>query len=254
MVSDKRSNHLAVLIDADNASSKIAEALFAEIAKFGEADVRRVYGDFSGTRLKGWEEVLAMHAIVPQQQHAYTTGKNASDITLVIDAMDLLHTGRFDGFCLVSSDSDFTRLASRIREQGLKVYGFGERKTPESFRQACHRFIYTDNLVSADAAGALGAASPEKIIKKPREAVPTIKRAVKQIESEDDWVALGTVGQQLQKLEPDFDSRSFGSAKLSDLIEKTGAFEISRPADNKPVRIRIKPARTKAKAKAKPAA
>ena len=138
---------LAVLIDADNASPKIADGLFAEIAKLGEASVRRIYGDFSGTHLKGWADILAKHAIIPHQQFANTTGKNSSDIALVIDAMDLLHSGRFEGFCLVSSDSDFTRLAARIREQGVDVFGFGEQKTPESFRQACRRFVYTENLL-----------------------------------------------------------------------------------------------------------
>lgn len=127
---------LAVLIDADNASPRIAAGLFKEIATIGEASVRRIYGDFSAPRLKGWAEVLATHAIMPHQNFANTIGKNASDIALVIDAMDLLHSGRFDGFCLVSSDSDFTRLAARIREQGVAVYGFGEQKTPQSFRQA----------------------------------------------------------------------------------------------------------------------
>ncbi|MFN5453125.1 NYN domain-containing protein, partial [Bradyrhizobium sp.] len=148
MASEPRSPRLAVLIDADNASAKIVDGLFEEIAKIGEASVRRIYGDFSSPRSKPWADTLARHAIVPQQQFAYTTGKNASDITLVIDAMDLLHSGRFDGFCLVSSDSDFTRLAARIREQGIDVFGFGEQKTPESFRQACRRFIYTENLRS----------------------------------------------------------------------------------------------------------
>jgi hypothetical protein len=136
MPSEPRSPRLAVLIDADNTSSKIVDGLFEEIAKIGEASVRRIYGDFSHPRSKSWADTLPKHAITPQQQFAYTTGKNASDITLVIDAMDLLHSGRFDGFCLVSSDSDFTRLASRIREQGVDVFGFGEHKTPESFRQA----------------------------------------------------------------------------------------------------------------------
>ena len=139
MPSELRSPRLAVLIDADNASAKIADGLFEEIAKIGEASVRRIYGDFSNARSKGWADILSKHAIIPQQQFAYTTGKNASDITLVIDAMDLLHSGRFDGFCLVSSDSDFTRLAARIREHGVDVFGFGEQKTPESFRQACRR-------------------------------------------------------------------------------------------------------------------
>ena len=151
MPSEPRSPRLAVLIDADNASAKIADGLFEEIAKIGEASVRRIYGDFSNARSKGWADTLSKHAIIPQQQFAYTTGKNASDITLVIDAMDLLHSGRFDGFCLVSSDSDFTRLAARIREHGVDVFGFGEQKTPESFRQACRRFVYTENLLGGAA-------------------------------------------------------------------------------------------------------
>jgi hypothetical protein len=138
-----RPRKLAILIDADNASPRILKGLFEEVASIGEASVRRIYGDFSGARLKCWADVLSGYAIVPHQNFSNTTGKNASDIALVIDAMDLLHTGRIDGFCLVSSDSDFTRLASRIREQGIDVYGFGERKTPDSFRkgvQAVHLY------------------------------------------------------------------------------------------------------------------
>src|SRR3989344_9415676 len=149
----ERSQRLAILIDADNASPRMAAAIFEEIAAIGEASARRIYGDFSGTRLKGWSEVLATYAIIPHQNFANTVGKNASDIALVIDAMDLLHSGRFDGFCLVSSDSDFTRLAARIREQGIAIYGFGEQKTPESFRQACKRLIYTENLTALPNAG-----------------------------------------------------------------------------------------------------
>ena len=147
MALEPRSPRLAVLIDADNTSAKIADRLFEEIAQLGEASVRRIYGDFTRQGLRGWSDILSKHAIIAQQNFAYVTGKNASDIALVIDAMDLMHSGRFDGFCLVSSDSDFTRLAARIREQGLDVFGFGERKTPESFRQACRRFIYTENLL-----------------------------------------------------------------------------------------------------------
>jgi len=134
MAADSRTPRLAVLIDADNTSARIASGLFEEIAKIGEASVRRIYGDFSGASLKGWSDILSTHAIIPHQNFAYVPGKNASDIALVIDAMDLLHSGRFDGFCLVSSDSDFTRLAARIREQGTDVYGFGAQKTPQSFR------------------------------------------------------------------------------------------------------------------------
>ncbi len=143
---EARPRRLAVLIDAENASAKIAGGLFEEIAKIGEASLRRIYGDFTSSRLKGWSEILARHAIVPSQSFAYTSGKNASDIALVIDAMDLLHSGIYDGFCIVSSDSDFTRLAQRLREAGAEVYGFGKKTTPESFVQACRRFFNVENL------------------------------------------------------------------------------------------------------------
>src|SRR6187399_3059876 len=186
MPPESRSPRLAVLIDADNTSAKIANGLFEEIAKLGEASVRRIYGDFSSTRSKGWTDILAKHAIIPQQQFAYTTGKNASDITLVIDAMDLLHSGRFDGFCLVSSDSDFTRLAARIREQGVDVFGFGEQKTPESFRQACRRFVYTENLLRGAPALSPDAAAPlANPLQPPSAVVPMLKSVIDQMESDD---------------------------------------------------------------------
>lgn len=238
MPADLRSPRLAVLIDADNTSPRIADGLFEEIAQVGEASVRRIYGDFSQGRSKGWADILAKHAIIPQQQFAYTTGKNASDITLVIDAMDLLHSGRFDGFCLVSSDSDFTRLAARIREQGVDVFGFGEQKTPESFRQACRRFIYIENLVS-DAAVNVSSATKQALQPASR-AKSIIKKAILQMETEDGWVPLGAVGTQLANLAPDFDPRTFGCRKLSDLVRETGAFDIDR-LDSGPFRIRVKP-------------
>ncbi len=240
MTSDNRPARLAVLIDADNASARIADGLFAEIAKLGEASVRRIYGDFSSPRLKGWADILAKHAIIPQLQFAYTAGKNSSDIALVIDAMDLLHTGRFDGFCLVSSDSDFTRLAARIREQGVDVFGFGEQKTPESFRQACRRFIFTENLLKTPAlhANTTPTAQP---LQPPSAAVPLLKEVIAQMESEDGWVNLGTVGQGLNNFRADFDPRTYGSAKLSDLVRKTNAFEVEHPK-GKSTRIRIKTA------------
>jgi len=225
MPSELRSPRLAVLIDADNASSKIVDGLFEEIAKIGEASVRRIYGDFSNSRSRGWADTLSKHAIIPQQQFAYTTGKNASDITLVIDAMDLLHSGRFDGFCLVSSDSDFTRLAARIREQGVDVFGFGEHKTPESFRQACRRFIYTENLITATALGQ-DAGQSVRSLQSPRAAVPIIRKAIELMESEDGWVSLGEVGRRLANVASDFDPRTFGFRKLSDLVRKTDFFEI----------------------------
>ncbi|MBR0868825.1 NYN domain-containing protein [Bradyrhizobium tropiciagri] len=238
--SDLRSPRLAVLIDADNASAKIADGLFEEIAKIGEASVRRIYGDFSSARSKGWADVLSKHAIIPQQQFAYTTGKNASDITLVIDAMDLLHSGRFDGFCLVSSDSDFTRLAARIREHGIDVFGFGEQKTPESFRQACRRFVYTENL-RGGATSNQDAAVRAQPLQPPEAATPIIKNVISQMASEDGWVTLGEVGRQLANLASDFDQRTYGFRTLSDLVRKTNAFEIDQPKGGA-MRIRIKPA------------
>src|SRR6202166_1424339 len=168
MPDDTRLRRFAVLIDADNTSPRIAGGLFEEVAKFGEASVRRIYGDFSGGQLKSWTDILQKHAIDPYQQFAYTKGKNASDIALVIDAMDFLHTGRFDGFCLVSSDRDFTRLASRLREQGADVYGFGMQKTPESFRQACRRFIYTENLLPDAEVATLEEGPSRKALEPPR--------------------------------------------------------------------------------------
>jgi uncharacterized LabA/DUF88 family protein len=238
-----RSPRLAVLIDADNASAKIADGLFEEIAKLGEASVRRIYGDFSSARSKAWADVLSKHAIIPQQQFAYTSGKNASDITLVIDAMDLLHSGRFDGFCLVSSDSDFTRLAARIREQGVDVFGFGEQKTPESFRQACRRFVYTENLLPGAAADEQDSA-PKKSLQPPSAATPIIRKTIAQMESEVGWVPLGAVGTQLANLASDFDPRTYGFRKLSDLVRKTNAFEIEHPKGGT-LRIREKPSSRK---------
>lgn len=236
---ETRSPRLAVLIDADNTSAKIADGLFDEIAKIGEASVRRIYGDFASGRSKAWTDVLARHAIIPQQQFAYTTGKNASDITLVIDAMDLLHSGRFDGFCLVSSDSDFTRLASRIREQGIDVFGFGEQKTPESFRQACRRFIYTENLLPPVASNGADATQATPSLQQPSAATPIIRKVIAQMESEDGWVPLGAVGTQLANLASDFDPRTYGFRKLSDLVRKTNSFDIDH-AEGKPLRIRVK--------------
>ena len=187
--------------------------------------------------------MLQKYAIDPYQQFAYTTGKNASDIALVIDAMDLLHSGRFDGFCLVSSDSDFTRLASRLREEGADVYGFGARKTPESFRQACRRFIYTENLLpeAPASAPARQARAATRAVQPASAAVAILNKAIAQMETEDGWVGLGVVGQRLANIASDFDPRSYGFRKLSDLVRGTGAFEMDQP-DGRAVRIRAKPA------------
>lgn len=235
MENDIANNRLAVLIDADNTSPKIADGLFEEIATLGEASVRRLYGDFTSPRMKGWLDVVARHAIIEHQQRAYTSGKNASDIALVIDAMDLLHSGRFQGFCLVSSDSDFTRLASRIREQGLDVFGFGEQKTPESFRQACKRFIYTENLVEKPAAEP----ARSKALRPPSAAVPIIRKAIAQIDPEEGWVSLSAVGKQIPQLVSDFDTLNFGLGKLSDLVRKTGAFDLETE-EGQGMRVRMR--------------
>ncbi len=229
---------LAVLIDADNISAKHAEVMFEEIASLGEASIRRIYGDFSGTGAQGWtKEKLAALAIVPHQQFANTTGKNASDIALVIDAMDILHSGRFDGFVLISSDSDFTRLASRIREQGVDVFGMGMRKTPAAFVKACKRFIYVENLISEPVK-----AKPKPKRQKEEQTVgaqdqledPTklVKRAMDSINSEDEWFTLGQIGQYIAAAVPDFDTRSYGKRKLSDLIASLKIFETKQGEGN----------------------
>jgi uncharacterized LabA/DUF88 family protein len=286
---------LAVLIDSDNAQPSIIERLLAEVAKYGTAHVKRAYGDWTRTNLRGWKDHLLAQSIQPIQQFAYTRGKNATDAAMVIDAMDLLYSGRFDGFCLVSSDSDFTRLAARLRESGLTVYGFGERKTPKPFVAACDKFIYTENLTFAaadaededdepdtgeDAAVAVreAAESAGKDTKagsadaKPRKRATTaqlksdtslmnlLREAVEAASDDDGWATLSAVGAILTKQRPDFDSRSYGYAKLSDLIENTGLFETERrsPGDGKQAVIyardkRRRPAGRKASLKTKSA-
>lgn len=231
--SEEPTLRLAVLIDADNAQAAVIEGLLAEIARFGEATVRRIYGDFTAPTSSSWKKVLQRYAIKPVQQFAYTTGKNATDSTLIIDAMDLLYTRKFDGFCLVTSDSDFTGLAMRLREEGLTVLGFGEKKTPEAFRNACHKFVFTEVLHPSPApepnvspqkvdiepkaaAAQVGADAPEQKLEFPRQFVLT---ALEQSIDDAGWAHLGTFGSYLTKLQPDFDSRLYGYKKLSDLVK-----------------------------------
>lgn len=228
---------LAVLIDADNISPQWAEAIFEEISSLGQSAVRRIYGDFSSNYLKGWADKLASLAIVPHQQFANTTGKNSSDIALVIDAMDLLHTGRFDGFVLISSDSDFTRLASRIREQGLDIYGIGQRKTPAAFRNACKRFIYVENLMAesdtAPAAGSEGKSAPKPSKKlKPEDARGLILRAFDALGEDEEWVSLGRLGQQITAANPDFDARNYGKKSLSELVREIKMVEVEKSGNH----------------------
>ncbi|QFS81890.1 NYN domain protein [Roseivivax sp. THAF40] len=231
MANSDRNSLLAVLIDADNTSPKYTRALFEEIATFGEAAVRRCYGDFSSHHMAGWSKVSAEFGLVPHHQPANTVGKNASDIALVIDAMDLMHSGRFDGFVLVSSDSDFTRLASRLREQGLEVFGMGMQKTPDAFRKACKRFIFLENIAGAAEAAKSGSAET-KAHGNLEEARNLIFSAMDAIEQDDEWYTLGQLGQYLTASNPDFDTRTYGKRKLSDLIADLKVFETKRSSGN----------------------
>ena len=203
---------LAVLFDADNIPAKHAEAILKEITGLGEPALRWVYGDWSSDRLKAWSGKVHELGLVAHQETANTKGKNASDIGLVIDAMDILHQGRFDGFVLVSSDSDFTRLASRIREDGLDVIGIGEGKAPESLRNVCNRFILIENLIDEPAD------RDATIKRQPQDALPVILRAMERMDQDDDWHALGALGSQIMAEVPDFDTRTYGKRKLGDLV------------------------------------
>ncbi len=240
----------AVLIDADNSSTNAIPSVLEEVAKYGIASVKRVYGDWSSETLKNWREVLLPHAITPVQQFAYTKGKDATDMILIIDAMDLLYAGALDGFCIVSSDSDFTPLASRIRENGLSVYGFGKKSTPEAFKKACDKFIYVENLLQDNELKN----TEEDLINSPiKEVIENIKvsepkpsvqikentiteiidkptlnliyKAVKDNADENGWANLSMVGQYISAVKPDFDSRNYGRAKLSGLIKTLNLFE-----------------------------
>jgi uncharacterized LabA/DUF88 family protein len=228
---------LAVLIDADNAQPASIENLLAEVAKYGTAHVKRAYGDWTGSSLKGWKDQLLKQSIQPIQQFAYTTGKNATDAALVIDAMDLLYTDRFDGFCIVSSDSDFTRLAARIRESGLTVYGFGERKTPKPFVAACDKFVYTENLTYTSSASRTADAVPQQAAhptktaeRRPEDAqlVDLLRSVVEAASNDDGWAHLGAVGNIVRKRQTDFDPRSYGYSKLMPLMEATGSFDVDK--------------------------
>ena len=237
-------NKLAVLIDADNAQPSIVEALLAEIANYGTASVKRIYGDWTAPGLKGWKEVLLDHSIQPIQQFAYTKGKNATDSAMIIDAMDLLYSQAFDGFCIVSSDSDFTKLASRIREAGLLVYGFGEQKTPSPFVAACDKFIYTEVLrASIDESQGLDKKSTNEL-KQDTKLVSALRKAVEASSDESGWAQLGPVGSHVANQSSNFDPRNYGYEKLGELVKATKLFDIEeRPIGNgrsKAVYVRTK--------------
>lgn len=221
---------LAVLIDADNAQPSIIEELLSEIAKYGTANVKRIYGDWTLPGLKGWKESLLEYSIQPIQQFGYTTGKNSTDSALIIDAMDLLYTGKFDGFCIVSSDSDFTKLASRIREAGLLVYGFGEQKTPKAFVSACDKFIFTEVLRSKDDASENLNRKSTNELKGDAKLVNLLRNAVEASSDDSGWAHLGAVGSNIAKQAPEFDPRNYGYGKLGELVSATKLFQIEKRA------------------------
>lgn len=228
---EEASAKLAVLIDADNAQPSIFEYLLPEIAKYGEATVKRIYGDFTSPQSAQWRSLLDKFAIKPVQQFAYTTGKNATDSTLIIDAMDLMYTRRFDGFCIISSDSDFTSIATRIREEGLSVYGFGKKTTPEAFKNACHVFVDIEILVPQEN-------EKKNVVEKINEKaepqkndsglpLKNIEEALEQSSDDSGWSQIGTFGSKLLQLKSDFDSRQYGFKKLSELVKnRKDIFEI----------------------------
>lgn len=248
-LSDQR--RLAVLVDADNAQSNLIGPLLEEVATFGTASVRRAYGDWTGTQLAGWKRDLNAHAIQPMQQFSYTKGKNSTDSALIIDAMDLLHTGNLDGFVLVSSDSDFTRLATRLREAGKVVIGIGERKTPQPFVAACERFIYSD-LLGANS----DPVEPAPVETEAPARVPDLERilrpAIENTAGDDGWSTLSAVGSHLSKSNPSFDPRDYGrSRQLGALVEEQPYVEVKRPrAGGGAIRVRLRPAAPAGKATA----
>ena len=240
-------NNLAVLIDADNAQPSIVDGLLAEIANYGVASVKRIYGDWTTPGLKGWKDVLLEHSIQPIQQFAYTKGKNATDSAMIIDAMDLLYTGNFSGFCIVSSDSDFTKLSSRIRESGLLVYGFGEKKTPAPFVSACDKFVYTEVLrAKVDESEAIAKKTTNEL-KQDTKLISLLRNAVDASSDDSGWANLASVGSNIAKQSSEFDPRNYGYAKLGELVSATKLFEIEerRIGDTNSKSLFIRDKRTK---------
>ncbi len=232
----ENTTRLAVLIDADNAQPSIADGLLAEVAKYGTAHVKRAYGDWTSSNLKSWKEQLLAQSIQPIQQFGYTTGKNSTDSAMIIDAMDLLYTGKLDGFVIVSSDSDFTRLASRIRESGLTVYGFGQRKTPKPFVAACDKFIYTENLTGTTEEPHNARKAAASQLAGDSELMNLLRNAVHAASDDSGWAMLSGVGSIINKQRPDFDPRTYGYSKLGELFTATALFDLEgrSPGEGKP--------------------
>ena len=227
---------LAVLIDADNVPYSNVKGMMEEIAKYGTPTFKRIYGDWTRPTVSGWKNVLLENAITPIQQYSYTSGKNSSDSALIIDAMDILYSGKVDGFCIISSDSDFTRLATRLREAGMKVFGIGQKKTPNPFIVACDKFIYLEVIATADTAES---ETPEKetsvkpeikksVDKINKKIIHLIASSIEDLADENGWAFLGDVGNLLLKKQPNFDPRNFGFQKLTSLINSLSQFEIDK--------------------------
>ena len=221
----EKTERLAVLIDADNTQATIIDGLLAEVAKYGTSSVKRIYGDWTSTALRSWKEVLLEYSIQPIQQFGYTKGKNATDSAMIIDAMDLLYTGKFHGFCIVSSDSDFTKLASRIRESGLYVYGFGEKKTPSAFVSACDKFIYIEVLRAKTNENESIAKKSMVELKRDTRLVRLLRNAVEASSDESGWAHLATTGSNIAKQSPEFDPRNYGYIRLGELLTATKLFD-----------------------------
>jgi len=238
-MNNEKDLRLAVLIDADNIPYRLVNVILEEVAKYGTPTFKRIYGDWTKPYVANWKPVLLEHAITPVQQYSYTQGKNATDSAMIIDAMDILYTGRVDGFCLVSSDSDFTRLATRLREAGMQVYGLGAQKTPSAFRAACNKFIYTEILESEDNAPeetkSRKKATPKEkgISKVDKKTSQFLKMSINDIADENGWAYLGELGNILIKRRPDFDPRNYGFEKLLPLLKSMPQFEIDERETNK---------------------
>ena len=215
---------LAVLIDADNVSPDYVQYVFAEAVNHGIPTIKRIYGDWTRPELSRWKEPLLEFSVTPMQQYGYTSGKNSTDSALIIDAMDILYAGNVEGFCIVSSDSDFTKLASRLRESGMYVVGMGEKKTPKPFVRSCERFIYLENLKAPPADGKRQKKS--ELNEESRKLLKQIKRIVSEQDDESGWVSLGKIGTILMKRYPDFDTRNYGHSNLSKLVMSFDAFDI----------------------------
>lgn len=235
----------AVLIDADNVSEKYIKVILDELSNDGIATYKRIYGDWTNPQLCSWKQALLDNSVTPIQQYAYTTGKNATDSAMIIDAMDILYSGSVEGFCIVSSDSDFTRLAARLREAGMYVVGMGEKKTPKPFIAACNKFTYLDVIAKADPEpGKAAEPSKKKDSKEMQKIIAEIRTIVEETSDDDGWAHLGAIGTILIKRSPDFDVRNYGYSKLMPFVKSLGAFELrsdnSRQGTANVVYIRIK--------------